>query len=343
MNIIVLAGGTSTERDISIVSGTEVTRALRNRGHRAVMADVCFGTCNMDPAAVFDYTDTPEEEAAWIHTFDSKVEEVRTRRSFFAEGLLELCQAADTVFMALHGSNGEDGKIQACFELMGIPFTGSRYLGSALGMDKELTKQIFRENGVSTPAGIVLHRGDPVLPPSENGVGVPCVVKPSCGGSSVGVSIVRTEEEYHTALEEGFRYENVLIVEQYIDGREFSDGVVDGTAYPIIEIAPIQGFYDYTNKYKAGSTVETCPASLTREQTERMQKLAVDAYHALRLDSYARMDIMMAKDGGMYCLEANTLPGMTPTSLLPQEAAALGMDFGELCEKLIQVSMRGRN
>ena len=118
---------------------------------------------------------------------------------------------------------------------------------------------------------------------------------------------------------------------------------MDGTAYPIIEIAPIQGFYDYTNKYKAGSTVETCPAALTREQTERMQKLAVDAYHALRLDSYARMDIMMAKDGGMYCLEANTLPGMTPTSLLPQEAAALGMDFGELCEKLIQVSMRGRN
>ena len=349
MRIVVLAGGLSSERDVSILSGSKVAHALRSKGHQVVLIDVYMGYEGDDFDADRLFAENYDFAGdAVIETEAPDIEAVKKSRKnqsagYFGDHVLELCQAADTVFMALHGSNGEDGKIQACFELMGIPFTGSRYLGSALGMDKELTKQIFRENGVSTPAGIVLHRGDPVLPPSENGVGVPCVVKPSCGGSSVGVSIVRTEEEYHTALEEGFRYESVLIVEQYIDGREFSDGVVDGTAYPIIEIAPIQGFYDYTNKYKAGSTVETCPAALTREQTERMQKLAVDAYHALRLDSYARMDIMMAKDGGMYCLEANTLPGMTPTSLLPQEAAALGMDFGELCEKLIQVSMRGRN
>jgi len=242
--------------------------------------------------------------------------------------------------MALHGSNGEDGKLQATFELLGIPYTGSSYLGSALAMDKDLSKQLFRENGVPTPKGIVLHKGDEVRSASENGVGLPCVVKPACGGSSVGVSIPRTEEEYRKAVESAFSYENALIVEQYIEGREFSCGVVDGEAYPVIEIAPLQGFYDYTNKYKAGSTIETCPAELPEHLTKKIQDICVRAYHALRLTSYGRIDLMMDHSDNVYCLEANTLPGMTPTSLLPQEAAALGMDFASLCEKLIEVSVR---
>lgn len=168
---------------------------------------------------------------------------------------------------------------------------------------------------------------------------LPCVVKPCCGGSSIGVSIVRTKEEYQKALADAFRWEEEVLIEDYIEGREFSVGVIDFKALPIIEIAPIEGFYDYKNKYKAGSAVETCPADLPQEITEQMQRYAEAVTKALGLDTYSRMDFLLDKENRMYCLEANTLPGMTPTSLLPQEAQAVGMNFEELCEKLIQISL----
>ena len=207
-------------------------------------------------------------------------------------------------------------------------------------MDKSITKQFFRAHHVPTPNGVTLKKGQESEPLSGFGLELPVVVKPCCGGSSVGVYIAHTNEEYWQAMKDAFSYEPEVVVEEYIEGREFSVGVVDGKAYPIIEIAPIEGFYDYTNKYKAGSTVETCPAVLTKEQTEQMQAYAVKGFKALQLDNYGRLDFMMSKDGKMYCLEANTLPGMTPTSLLPQEAQALGMDFADLCEKLIAVSAK---
>lgn len=337
-NIVVLAAGTSTERTVSISSGTQVCAALRQIGYRAVLVDVCFGAPDMNPESAFAQDYDLEAAVAYIRSFDSRVDEVAKRKSFFGEGVLELCDSADMVFMALHGSNGEDGKIQATFELLGIPYTGSAHLASALAMNKEMSKELFRAQNVPTPEGIVLRKGQEILPSSENGVGLPCIVKPSCGGSSVGVEVAQTEEEYEKAVAQAFTYEDVLIVERFIKGREFSVGIVDGKAYPVIEIAPIIGFYNYENKYKAGSTIETCPADLSEELTRKMQGYAVDAYNALRLNSYARIDMMMGEDGSMYCLEANTLPGMTPTSLLPQEAAAIGIDFAHLCEKLILVS-----
>ena len=338
--IVVLAAGTSTERIVSISSGTQVCRALRSLGHKAVLVDVCFGAPDMNPETAFEGDYQLDKTVDYIRSFNARIAEVAERKSFFGEGVLELCMSADVVFMALHGANGEDGKIQAAFELKGIPYTGCNYLSSALAMDKEIAKELFRANNVPTPEGIVIRRGQPIAEPSENGVGLPCVVKPSCGGSSVGVEIARTVEEYHRAVEQAFTYEDVLVVEKYIDGREFSVGIVDGTAYPVIEIAPLVGFYNYENKYKAGSTVETCPADLPEDLTRKMQGYALDAWRALRLSSYARIDVMMDKKGNIFCLEANTLPGMTPTSLLPQEAAVLGMDFPHLCEKLIQVSLK---
>ena len=168
----------------------------------------------------------------------------------------------------------------------------------------------------------------------------PCVVKACCGGSSVGVCIVREESEYSAALEEAFRYDAEAVVEQFIEGREFTVAVMDGKALPIVEIAPKQGFYDYKNKYQAGSTIETCPAELDPEKTAKMQGIAEQVFAALRLKNYARMDFMMSKEGEFYCLEANTLPGMTPTSLLPQEAAAIGMSFEELCEKILSYAVK---
>ncbi|MDD2959311.1 MAG: D-alanine--D-alanine ligase [Lachnospiraceae bacterium] len=339
MKIVVLAGGISTEREVSIVSGTKVCEALRSKGHQAILVDVYCGDENTAVENAFADDYDLEAAVARIQSFNEKLDTMSGRREFFGPKVLELCRAADIVFLALHGENGENGKVQAAFDLLGIRYTGSGYLSSALAMDKELSKQMFREFHVPTPAGIVLRRDEERKPAANNGVGLPCVVKPSCGGSSVGVFIAHTEEEYQKALEDAFMYEDVLIIEQYIKGREFSIGVVDGVVYPVIEIAPIQGFYDYNNKYQAGSTIETCPAELSRELTEKMQACALQAYEALRLESYGRIDVMMDEENQMYCLEANTLPGMTPTSLLPQEAAAMGMDFPSLCEKLIQVSL----
>lgn len=341
MKIVVLAGGISTERDVSIVSGTMVCKALREKGHLAILTDVYCGDEQADPLSAFAESYDVDNAAEYIKSFNSRIEEIKaSRRQFFGPKVLELCGAADVVFMALHGADGEGGKVQAVFDLMGIRYTGSGVVGSAIAMDKGLSRKIFAAAGVPAARGLSLKKEDERLGAGENGVGLPCVVKPCCGGSSVGVEIARTEEEYAHALEVAFSYEEEVVVEQYIEGREFSVGVVEGKAYPIIEIAPLQGFYDYKNKYQAGSTIETCPADLSEDKTKEMQRYAEMAYDALKLECYGRMDFMMAADGSLYCLEANTLPGMTPTSLLPQEAAALGISFPELCEHLIEVSTR---
>ena len=343
MKIVVLAGGTSTERSVSITSGTMVCKALRAKNHQAILVDIFCGievNGNLEDAFAEENYDV-DKAAEYMHSFDEKLDEmIASRRRFFGRNVLELCEAADVVFLALHGANGEDGKVQATFDLLGIPYTGTGYLSSALAMDKSITKQFFRAHNVPTPNGVTLKKGQESEPLSSFGLELPVVVKPCCGGSSVGVYIAHTNEEYWQAMKDAFSYEPEVVVEEYIEGREFSVGVVDGKAYPIIEIAPIEGFYDYTNKYKVGATVDTCPAVLTEEQTKEMQKHAEDGAAALGIENYCRLDFMMRKDGRMYCLEANTLPGMTPTSLLPQEAQALGMDFADLCEKLIAVSAK---
>lgn len=341
MKIVVLAGGISTEREISIVSGTMVCKALRQKGHCAILTDVFCGDDRTSAAEAFAQEYDVDGAAAYIRSMNDQIEAIQASgRSFFGPNVLEQCGAADVVFLALHGADGEGGRVQAALDLMRIPYTGSGHLGSAMALDKGLSRQLFHENGIPTAAGIVLKRQDERKASSENGVGLPCIVKPCCGGSSVGVTVARTEQEYKEALEEAFRYEEEAVVERYIEGREFSAGVVDGEAYPVIEIAPVEGFYDYVNKYKAGAAVETCPAQLSPEKTKEMQGYAVKAFQVLRLGGYARVDFMMDQEENLYCLEANTLPGMTPTSLLPQEAAALGIDFPQLCELLIQVSLK---
>ena len=169
---------------------------------------------------------------------------------------------------------------------------------------------------------------------------LPCVVKPCCGGSRIGVTIVRDAAEFKKALDEAFHWEDELVIEEYVKGREFSVGVIEGKALPVIEIAPIQGFYDYKNKYKAGSAVETCPADLPADITAQMQRYAEMVVEALGLETYSRMDFLLNEKDQIFCLEANTLPGMTPTSLLPQEAAVIGVDFPALCQQIIDISLK---
>ena len=336
MKVVVLAGGTSTERDVSLISGSGIYKALKKNGHQVILLDVYLGyEGNTEGIFERDYDWTENISAISEHNPD--IEQIKAMRpdgdkNFFGPNVLALCKEADGVFMALHGANGEDGKIQACFELMGIPYTGTDFVSAAMAMDKGITKDLFKAYNIPTPVGIRLKKGETEF----EKVPFPCIVKACCGGSSVGVCLARNEEEYVTAKEEAFLYDNEVVIEQYITGREFSVGVMDGKALPVIEIAPKQGFYDYKNKYQAGSAVETCPAEISTEQTKRMQDIAEQVFAVLRLKNYARMDFMMDGDGNMYCLEANTLPGMTPTSLLPQEAAAVGISYEELCEKILR-------
>lgn len=341
MKVIVLAGGISTERDVSLSSGAMIYKALKTKGHQAVLLDVYLGYTGDDVDVIFDKEEDWARELGTINEQNPDIEQVKAMRSdgdknFFGPNVIRLCQASDIVFMALHGENGENGKIQACFDLMGITYTGTDYVSSALCMDKGLSKEIFAYYGIPAPEGIRLKKGEK----QSRQIPFPCIVKACCGGSSVGVSIAWKPEEYEGALTEAFRYDKEVIVEQYIAGREFSVGVMDGKALPVIEIAPLQGFYDYKNKYQAGAAIETCPAEIPGEKAKEMQQYAEKAFEALRLKNYARMDFMMGEKGDIYCLEANTLPGMTPVSLLPQEAAAVGIGYGELCEKIMEAALR---
>lgn len=337
MKIAVVCGGLSNERDVSITSGTCVARALRQKGHKVVLLDLYYGYNGeySDPAELFereqeDISYCVKEETPDIEKLLSEGDGSR-----IGKNVIEICRAADISFLALHGEDGENGKLQATFDMHGVKYTGSGYLGSAIAMNKELTKIMLKSAGVPVPDGIVLEKGGEV-----RNVGFPCVVKPCSGGSSVGTSMVADENEYLSALELAFKFEDHVLVERFIKGRELTVGVMGGKAMPVIEIIPKSGWYDYKNKYQAGLTEELCPAPLSNEDTDRVQRLAERVSAALMVDVYCRADFLMdSMSGELFCLEANTLPGMTPTSLIPQMGREQGLDFGEVCEKIIKLSM----
>lgn len=339
MKIVVLCGGLSNERDVSITSGSCVARSLRERGHSVVLLDMFLGyggDCS-DPTKLFDEQQQDLRYSVGEETPDIASLIASGDGSRLGKNVISICRAADIVFLALHGEDGEDGKIQATLDMYGVKYTGSGYLGSALAMNKELSKTLFNAAGIPTAPAITLRKGEVI----QASPWIPCVVKPCSGGSSVGTSIVRTQEEFSAALEFAFKYEDDVLVEKYIKGRELTVGVMDGKAMPSIEIVLKNGWYDYKNKYQAGFAEEICPAPISAEDEERLGRLAERVSKALMVDVYCRADFIMDDDDGeIYCLEANTLPGMTPTSLVPQMAAEQGMSYGELCEKIITLSMR---
>lgn len=343
MKIAVLAGGLSTERDVSIITGKMVASALKEKGHKVVLLDVFMGYDGDFTDNIFESGYDFTKDIDGIGETAPNLEEIKNSRKgdpdcFLGEKIAEICKMADIVFMALHGDNGENGKLQASFDLLGIKYTGSGCLGSGLAMNKALSKRLFIAGGIPTPTGELFKKGSCADYDKWNTF--PCVVKPCSGGSSVGVVIVDNKDKFKSAMDEAFAFEDEVLVEQYIKGREFSVGVLGGKALPIIEICPKNGFYDYKNKYQAGSTDEFCPADLSQRITKEMQANAVKVFDALMLESYARIDFLLDEDNNMYCLEANTLPGMTPTSLLPQEAAQEGYSYAELCEKIIAESLK---
>ena len=349
MKIIVLAGGLSTERDVSLSSSAEICKTLLAKGHDVFLLDVFLGfPYDIDKLEeVFTLPGHGLEIAKNVGTTEPDIEAVKASRPdqsdcFLGPNVIELCRMADITFLGLHGGEGENGKLQATFDLLGIKYTGPDSLGCAVAMDKGFTKQVFLQAGIDTPAGVSLHKKVKENSLKALGLTLPVVVKPCSGGSSIGVYIVNSEEEYKDALKKSFKYEDEVVIEEYIKGREFACGVIDGKALLPIEIIPKTGFFDYANKYQDGATNEVCPADISSDISDRMMELTVKAYQALKLNVYSRADFLLDDTGNLYCLEMNTLPGMTAASLLPKEAKAMGIEYGDLCELIIQKSLEAR-
>ena len=335
MKIVVLAGGLNPERDVSLASGSLIANALMKNGHEVLLLDVYEGA---DADAGFKIG-TDFKYSYKVKESEPDLEAVKARNGdrteLIGRNVLEICKNADIAFLGLHGSIGENGQLQAVFDNFGIKYTGTGYIGSLLAMDKDISKRIMLQSGIATADWILFEFGNTDIDSVEEKIGYPCVVKPCSCGSSVGVSIADNRNQLITALEFAKKYEDMIICEKKIDGREFSVGILKGEALPVIEIIPKQGFYDYKHKYQAGITTEITPAELPDAHTKRLQARAAAVHKALRLGGYSRIDFIYdEKADEFFCLEANTLPGMTPTSLLPQEALAAGISYEQLCEMI---------
>lgn len=344
MKITVLAGGLSHEREVSLSSGSLIAGALVRKGHEVCLVDLYTGKAPDGSAPRF--TRDPIEPYTVSRSIpDLEALKAATGRGEcrIGEGVLTLCEEADAVFIALHGDVGENGQLQALLDMACIPYTGSGYAGSLLAMDKDLTKQLLTRAGVPTAPWVYCDLTEGVESAAnriETEVGYPVVVKPCSGGSSVGVSMPENRAELTAAIEKAAAYETALLAERRITGRELTVSILDGKVLPAVEIIPLTGFYDYENKYQAGLTNEICPAPLTENETAALETATRKGFEALRLRGYARFDFILDENGTPWCLEANTLPGMTPTSLLPQAAAAAGIGYDELCEKMVMMAVK---
>jgi D-alanine-D-alanine ligase len=331
LRITVLMGGASAERDVSLASGLRIVAALRSRGHRVIA---------LDPATdVLSDAELDELRASNVGTEPPSLEALaglgggRLRDDLVA---MPEIRDADVVFLALHGGQGEDGTVQALLDMAGVRYTGSGHMASAIAMDKDLSKILFRAAGVQTADWLMAPQPAALV---EQSLGLPVVVKPSKQGSTVGLSIVRDIVDLDAAVAEAFKYDDEVMIERFIAGRELTVGVLGEDALPVGEIKPVKELYDYECKYTAGMAVEEFPANLSLSVTNKLQEQSLRAFRALKLRGYARVDFRLDDRGECFCLEANTLPGMTALSLIPQGAAAAGIGFEELCERIVQLAI----
>ena len=294
LNIIVMLGGPSAEREVSLRSGAAVAKALRSLGHHVT---------ELDPK----------------------------------NGAFELPKDCDVVFLVLHGTYGEDGQIQRQFEKAGVIYTGCDSEASRVAFDKVLTKQKCIEAGVPTAKFAVIASARAACPAE---LAPPLVVKPVRQGSSVGLQFVERPEDFNRAISEALKFDSEVLVEEKIVGRETTVGILDGQPLPIVEVRPRAGNYDYKNKYTSGATDYFCPADFDPATTKRIQAAALGAFQAIGGRDYARVDVMVRPDGSPVVLEVNTLPGMTETSLLPKAAAAAGLNYAQLCQRMVDLALR---
>ena len=348
MKIVVLGGGISTERHVSLVTATSACKALRSHGHQSFFVDMFLGLPDYDKPLenVFLEPDGLCGNVS-IGKTEPDLDEVREQRGTdsrgrLGENVLEICSLADCVFLGLHGADGEDGKIQATLELLNIPFTGSGSQASAIAMDKSLAKRIAESFGILTPGWKEYCYDETGIERLRKEIEVPCAVKIVNGGSSIGVELPDTKEELQRALKKILAYGNHIVVEKKISGREITVPVLDGKALSPIEIIPPEGeTFDYVAKYQSGKegAAEICPAELSEKEETLLRERAEYVHQSLGLRVYSRSDFILDPQGNAWFLEVNTLPGMTPNSLIPKAAAVAGMSYAELCEKIVELSL----
>ncbi len=331
MKVAVLTGGTSMERDVALATGLQITAALRAHGHAVHVVDLATGFV------------PPEQEAALLPAGVGREPPPAARlreleRGMLSAGLGEVpaIREADVVFIALHGGVGEDGTVQAVLDVIGVPYTGSGHLASALAMDKDLSKRVARDGGLAVPAWVMTPTDADEV---QRDVGYPCVVKPSKQGSSVGLTLVKRAPDLAAALDLAARYDDEVMIEQFIPGPELTVGILGDAALPVIEIRPQHEMFDYECKYQPGMSEEICPAPIEPALASRVQDAALRAHRALKLAGYSRIDFRVDADGALYFLEANTGPGMTAASLIPKAARAAGMDFPAFAEAICRLAL----
>ena len=328
--IAVLFGGASTERDVSIASGAQIIRALRNSGHQVVAVDTASGILN----------ENAEQQllSAGVAPVPPGLDDLTPIHPDLARQLLQLQDRGecDVVFLALHGGSGEDGTLQALLDLTGLPYTGSGHAASANAMDKDISKRLMRQAGIPTADWRMTCTADTDL-------GFPVVVKPNQQGSTIGLSIVKTPDQLPAAITLARRHDPEVMLEQFIPGRELTVGVLDGQALTVGEIIPKNEIFDYESKYQPGGAEEIFPADLPDSVTEQAKRLAVEVHRVLKLRDYSRVDFRLDPDNRLWCLEANTLPGMTAASLLPKSAQAIGISFPQLCDTIVRLALTRRH
>jgi D-alanine-D-alanine ligase len=338
MKIAVFMGGTSAERDVSLVSGLAVVKNLRAIGHEVNPIDPARGFLPLNDGelrAIAEIEENPPENAELRQYTNEKIVETVMSPKL---------KRVDVVFLILHGGVGEDGTIQAMLDLMDVPYSGSGVLGSAMAMDKLISKKLFIADNIPTPEYIVLENSRKVTPDSidakiRSQIGYPVIIKPVSQGSSVGLTLVNNQEDLPKALAYGFQYDNRLLCEKYIAGRELTVSILGDEALPIAECVPEGGLYDYEHKYTDGRTEYICPAVLTDEIRQETSRLGLKAFKSLNCSGFGRVDFRLSDDSRLYCLEVNTLPGMTSHSLVPKAAKAKGMTFPQLVEKICLIAI----
>ncbi len=334
MRVTVLTGGTSAERDVAIASAVQVIAALRSGGHEVAVVDTVRGYIppGDESSLLSGSVGTEPPSIDQLHSLE---------QGLLLSGLANLAvvRNAEVLFLALHGGRGEDGTLQTLLEMVGVPYTGSGRLGSAMAMDKDVSKRLFRMAGVPT--------ADWVMAPADaarvgRDYGWPVVVKPSKQGSTVGLTVVKEAGAYDAAVSLARRYDDEVMIERFVPGRELTVGVLEGRALAVGEIIPRHEIFDYECKYTPGMSQEIFPADLPASMAAECGRLGVLAHHALKLGGYSRVDFRLTPAGELFCLEVNTLPGMTATSLLPQSARAAGIEFPDLCERICRTARLSR-
>jgi D-alanine-D-alanine ligase len=337
MNIALIVGGISSEREVSLSSGRGILKALRANKHAVKVIDPIYGSREISEEVIFK--DAVSSEYPTHEAMEKLLRESRKKVIDCVNS--NLFDNIDLAFIGLHGKYGEDGRIQSLLELRGIKYTGSDVLSSAVAMDKNVTKIIFRNFKIPTADWIVISRKDEINAEEiQKKISLPFVIKPNDEGSTVGLTIVHKESEILNAIELGFKYTDKIMIEKYIKGRELTVSILGDKAYPLIEIKPKAGFYDYHHKYTKGMTEYICPADVKEKISKRAQETALKAYQSLGCSVYSRVDFLLDENDDLHCLEVNTLPGMTELSLVPKAVKAKGMEFNDLIENIIGLSLK---